>query len=73
MLLGTGHGGCQLPCPPAYEQSAHNASLFAALLATGIEARHDKRAGPSTDKLRALLAIVQDDKADRTDEEVRTP
>ncbi|ALO98737.1 hypothetical protein SHL15_7744 [Streptomyces hygroscopicus subsp. limoneus] len=56
-----------------YEERAQRASLFARLLAARIEVRHDKRADMPTDKLRALLAVMQDDHTDRTDEEVRTP
>ncbi|KUN18609.1 hypothetical protein AQJ11_32910 [Streptomyces corchorusii] len=60
----------RLLTPEQYEERTQRASLFARLLAAGIEVRHGKRADMPTDKLRALLAVMQDDS---TDEEVRTP
>lgn len=63
----------RLLTPEQYEERTHRASLFAALLAAGIEIRHDKRADMPTDKLRALLAVMQHDSADHTDEEAATP
>ncbi|ALO98743.1 hypothetical protein SHL15_7751 [Streptomyces hygroscopicus subsp. limoneus] len=63
----------RLLTPEQYEDRTQRASLFAQLLAAGIEVRHDKRADMSTDRLRALLSVMQDDRTDRTDEGVRTP
>jgi hypothetical protein len=51
-----------------YEEQKTRDSLFMHLLAAGIDVRHDKRAGMSTDKLKALLAVVQGNAAARTTE-----
>lgn len=51
-----------------YEEMTERKSLFMNLLAAGIDVRHEKRAEMSTGKLRALLAVVQDEGTARTDE-----
>ncbi|MFH9089105.1 hypothetical protein [Streptomyces sp. NPDC017673] len=65
--------GGRLLTPEQYEERTHRASLFAALLAAGVKIRHGKRADMPTDKLRALLAVMQDHHTDHTGEEGRTP
>ncbi|MFI6210281.1 hypothetical protein ACIBAI_28600 [Streptomyces sp. NPDC051041] len=58
----------RLLTPEQYEEKAQRQALFAQLLAAGIEVRHDKRAEMPTQKLRALLAVMTEDAADRDTE-----
>lgn len=51
----------RLVTPQQYEESKQRDALFHALMDAGIEVRQILRPKLSTDNLRALLAIVQDD------------